>query len=78
MDVKNLGDVATFVNTGFDECEVPVPPPVPPEDETKGRKNNNSEKYAHDNPSDSTLGNFRARGWAVKGAIGDPGMCHKM
>lgn len=65
-NVKNVGDVATLVNAGFYECEVSLPTPVPPEDKGKERKNDDGEKNANGNASNSTVGNSGVRGWTVK------------
>jgi hypothetical protein len=79
MDVKNLSDVVTFVNTGFDKREVPLvpPPPTAPEGETNDGEDDHSEKYTDDDPCDSTLWNSSGRGWTVEGAVGNPDMSKK-
>lgn len=71
MNVQNVSYVTTFVDAGLDESEVPLSTPVPAEEETKEWKNNDPEKYTHDNANNSTLGDSGARRWAVKGVIGD-------
>lgn len=79
MNVKNLSDVVTFVDTGFDKSKVPLVPPSPtaPESKTDDGKNDHSEKYTHHNPCDSTLWNARGGGWTAKGAVGNPETCYK-
>ena len=75
-NVENVGDVSTFVNARFDECEVPLPVPVAPEEKSEEGENEDAEEYTDDYPSDSTLWNTGGRRWTVKGAVGDPGRRH--
>jgi len=65
LNVKNLSDIETLVNTRFDESEVsflPPPPPTAPEGKGKDGKDNNPQEYTHDDPRDSTVRNAGPRG----------------
>lgn len=65
------------MNAGFDECEVPFPMAVTPEEKTEEGKNDEAEKCTDDYSGYSTLWNTGGRRWTVKGAVGDPGTGHK-
>ena len=75
LNIKNLSDIETLVNTRLDESEVSLltpPPTTAPEGESKDGKENRSKEYTHDDPRDSTLRNLGPRDWSMKGAIGNP------